>query len=110
MQSEEYKGDVAKVYKQYQLSNFAGMMAFYFPIRILTEALLSIKTRRPYSTFSLKNSNNIDILMCILIAIRIGREYAAYQTGLSEYEPGSDELHSAYYVNIYVKEDDKALL
>ena len=46
------------------------------------------------------NSNIIDILIFILIVIRFEREYAVYQTGLSDYEHGSAEFHHVYYNNI----------
>ena len=46
----------------------------------------------------------------MLVALRIERGYAVYQSGLSDYEAGSAEFQSLYYNNIYVKEDDDAFL
>ena len=86
------------------------MAVFFFPVRIILETLFTIKTRRPYSTFSFTNSNILDLTFCLLIAIRLDREYRLYQVGLDDLEFGSYEFYEKYYNNIYVIEDDDALL
>ena len=87
-----------------------GIIAFFFLIRILAEYLFTIKARRSYSMFSLDNSNIIDVALCVIIAIRLEREYKVYRSGLSDLESGSAALHETYYNNIYVKEDDDEFL
>ena len=77
-----------------------GMCIFFLPLRILLETIFTIKTRRPYSTFSLSNTNILDIIFSVVVAIRIEREYRVYRVGLDELEVGTNEFYRQYYDNI----------
>ena len=107
---QDYEDYLEEFYRLIQISNWIGIVVYFFPLRIIVEYLFTVKTRRHFSMFSISHSNFIDVALCIIITIRLEREYSVYRTGLSDLESGSFELHETYYNNIYVKEQDDDFL
>ena len=67
-----------------QITNLLGIITFLYPLKIFLDIVFSHKTGRPYTiiSWSNKNLNVLDILLCFVFVILIVREYTAYRRGL----------------------------
>ena len=95
-----------------QITNYLGVITFLYPVKIFLDIIFSYKTGRPYTfiSWSNKNINVLDIMLCLVFLIRINKEYFAYRYNLDKFEPNSTPYHETYYNNIYHREEDEEFL
>ena len=94
-------------HKDMLITEYISFIAFFYPMRIVLEALFALKTKRSITFLGLNNF--LDVALCIVFAIRIFKEHKYYNKGLENYDTQVMK-DVRYFENIYEFEDDEILL
>ena len=90
-----------------KITVYISIVSFFYPIRIVLEALFAVKTKRKVKLLTF--TNLLDCTFWIVFVARLVKEYAAYEVDLNNYTQ-KHKMAVRYYENIYEYNNDSLLI
>ena len=99
--------DATQYYDDMKITVYISILSFFYPIRIVLEALFAVKTKRKIKLLTF--TNLLDCTFWVVFVVRLVKEYAAYEVDLSNYTQ-KHKMAVRYYENIYKYNNDSLLI
>ncbi|CAI2366954.1 unnamed protein product [Moneuplotes crassus] len=104
---EEHHGDAITFYNDMEILQYLSIIAYFYPMRIVLEAIYATLTKRSLRFLSF--ANLCDIVFSLVFFIKMCREFDDYRDGLSDISD-SGKKAVRYFENIYEYANDEILL